>query len=86
MQSDEARSFGVLTVAPDNRVLKFSEKPANPDPIPGREGVALPLGLRMPWPHAYFGDLAHVNEAGVERYTREVLPVLRDAAADSAHR
>ncbi len=51
-----------------------------------REGVALPLGLRMPWPHAYFGDLAHVNEAGVERYTREVLPVLRDAAAGSAHR
>jgi len=38
---DEAREFGVLTVAPDNKVLKFSEKPANPDPIPGREGVAL---------------------------------------------
>ena len=38
---DEAREFGVLTVAPDNKVLKFSEKPVNPDPIPGREGVAL---------------------------------------------
>ena len=51
-----------------------------------RDGVALPLGLRMPWDHAYFGDLAHVNEAGVERTTREVLPVLREAAARSADR
>jgi glucose-1-phosphate adenylyltransferase len=38
---DEAREFGVLTVSPENRVLKFSEKPASPDSIPGREGVAL---------------------------------------------
>jgi glucose-1-phosphate adenylyltransferase len=38
---DEAREFGVLTVAPDNKVLRFSEKPVNPDAIPGREGVAL---------------------------------------------
>jgi glucose-1-phosphate adenylyltransferase len=37
----EAREFGVMTVAPDNKVLKFSEKPEHPDPIPGREGVAL---------------------------------------------
>jgi len=38
---DEAREFGVMTVATDNRVLKFTEKPAEPDSIPGREGVAL---------------------------------------------
>jgi len=31
-----------------------------------RRGVAVPLGLRMPWPHRFFGDLAHVNEAGLE--------------------
>ena len=47
----------------------------------GRGRVAMPLGLRMPWPHRYFGDLAHVNEEGVRRTTREVLPALREAAA-----
>jgi hypothetical protein len=46
-----------------------------------RPGVAAPLGLRMPWPHPLFGDLAHVNEAGVERYTLEILPTLRESAA-----
>jgi glucose-1-phosphate adenylyltransferase len=38
---EEARDFGVLTVAEDNKVIKFAEKPANPDPIPGRDDVAL---------------------------------------------
>jgi glucose-1-phosphate adenylyltransferase len=38
---EDAREFGVLTVSPDNRVLKFAEKPAEPDPIPGRDDVAL---------------------------------------------
>ncbi len=37
----EARAFGVLTVSEDNRVLKFTEKPPQPDPIPGRDDVAL---------------------------------------------
>ena len=38
---EEAREFGVLTVDADNKVLKFTEKPAEPDSIPGREGIAL---------------------------------------------
>jgi glucose-1-phosphate adenylyltransferase len=41
VSTEEAREFGVLTVSPDEKVLRFSEKPENPDPIPGREGVAL---------------------------------------------
>ncbi len=48
----------------------------------GRPGVAVPLGLRMPWPHRYFADLAHVNEAGLERYAASILPTLRTSAAD----
>lgn len=36
-----AREFGVLSVAEDNRVVKFTEKPAEPEPIPGRPDVAL---------------------------------------------
>jgi len=37
----QGRSFGVMTVDPNNRVIKFSEKPAEPDGIPGREDLAL---------------------------------------------
>jgi glucose-1-phosphate adenylyltransferase len=38
---DEARAFGVMTTTEWNRVTKFSEKPAHPDPMPGRPEVAL---------------------------------------------
>ncbi len=36
-----ARAFGVMTVDTSNRVLRFAEKPAEPDGIPGREHMAL---------------------------------------------
>ncbi|MFT3906318.1 MAG: glucose-1-phosphate adenylyltransferase [Steroidobacteraceae bacterium] len=38
---DRAREFGVLSVTEWNRVTKFTEKPANPESIPGRDGTAL---------------------------------------------
>ncbi len=38
---DRARDFGVLTVDESNRVLRFQEKPMDPEPIPGRPDVAL---------------------------------------------
>ncbi|RYZ66022.1 MAG: glucose-1-phosphate adenylyltransferase [Proteobacteria bacterium] len=37
----EAREFGVLSVTEWNRVTKFSEKPQEPEPMPGRTDVAL---------------------------------------------
>jgi glucose-1-phosphate adenylyltransferase len=37
----EATGFGVMTIDEDQRVVKFSEKPKNPDGIPGREDMAL---------------------------------------------
>jgi glucose-1-phosphate adenylyltransferase len=36
-----AGAFGVMTVDTQNRVLRFAEKPQNPDGIPGREHLAL---------------------------------------------
>jgi glucose-1-phosphate adenylyltransferase len=38
---EDARDFGVLSVTEWNRVTKFSEKPAQPEPMPGRTDVAL---------------------------------------------
>jgi glucose-1-phosphate adenylyltransferase len=37
----EAREFGVLSVTEWNRVMKFTEKPREPEPMPGRSDVAL---------------------------------------------
>jgi glucose-1-phosphate adenylyltransferase len=38
---ERARDFGVLTVDESNRVVRFQEKPLDPEPIPGRPDVAL---------------------------------------------
>ncbi len=38
---EKASDFGVLTTTEWNRVTHFTEKPLNPDPIPGRPDVAL---------------------------------------------
>jgi glucose-1-phosphate adenylyltransferase len=38
---ERAREFGVLTVDEDRRVLRFLEKPTNPEPVPGRPDVTL---------------------------------------------
>jgi glucose-1-phosphate adenylyltransferase len=38
---EEARGFGVMTADDQQRIVKFSEKPANPDGIPGREHLSL---------------------------------------------
>lgn len=38
---ERARDFGVMTTTEWNRIVKFAEKPADPDPVPGRTDVAL---------------------------------------------
>ncbi len=38
---EQARGFGVMTTTEWNRVIKFAEKPAEPDPMPGRPDAAL---------------------------------------------
>ena len=38
---DEARGFGVMTADEQQRIVKFAEKPREPDGIPGREHLAL---------------------------------------------
>ncbi len=38
---EEASSFGVMEIDEDTRVLKFREKPKDPQPLPGKPGVAL---------------------------------------------
>jgi glucose-1-phosphate adenylyltransferase len=37
----EATGFGVMTVDSDDRVIKFTEKPVNPEPVPGNPDAAM---------------------------------------------
>lgn len=37
----EARAFGVMSVNDEGRIIGFTEKPQNPEPVPGRDDVAL---------------------------------------------
>lgn len=36
-----AREFGVMTMNEENRIVRFQEKPENPEPLPGRPDTAL---------------------------------------------
>jgi len=38
---EEAKAFGVMTTENDGRIVKFSEKPENPEPMPGSKDHAL---------------------------------------------
>ena len=38
---DIASSFGVMDIDKDNRIVKFTEKPKNPEPMPGKTDKAL---------------------------------------------
>jgi glucose-1-phosphate adenylyltransferase len=38
---DEASGFGVMSIDEDGRILKFEEKPAKPQPMPGRPDMAM---------------------------------------------
>ena len=38
---NQAHEFGIATVDADQRIVKFSEKPRNPEPMPGRDDAAL---------------------------------------------
>jgi glucose-1-phosphate adenylyltransferase len=38
---EDAKGFGVMTIDDGQRVVKFNEKPANPDCMPGREDMSL---------------------------------------------
>ncbi|HPQ26180.1 MAG TPA: sugar phosphate nucleotidyltransferase, partial [Gammaproteobacteria bacterium] len=39
--ADEAKAFGVMSVDEDYRITRFAEKPADPECIPGKPGIAL---------------------------------------------
>ncbi len=80
---DRAREFGVMAVDENNRITRFAEKPSNPEPIPGREGVVLAsMGIYV-FNFDYLREVLEADAANPESahdFGTNILPdaILRD--------
>jgi glucose-1-phosphate adenylyltransferase len=72
----DARRFGVMGVDADLRVRSFHEKPANPDPLPGRPDRALvSMGIYVFGTHALVREVtADAARDGSHDFGRDVIP------------
>ena len=84
----EAHAFGVMKVDTSNRILEFTEKPANPDPVPGRPDVALAsMGIYLFDAEFLYDELPrHMSgDATQHDFGRDVIPALVKAGRAMAH-
>jgi glucose-1-phosphate adenylyltransferase len=75
--SERAKEFGVVTIDEDQRIHRFVEKPAHPEPMPGREGIVLAsMGIYV-FSHEYLENVLR-EDAGDEEsahdFGRDVVP------------
>ncbi len=74
---EQARAFGVMTVEEDGRVTDLTEKPAEPQPMPGKPDVALvSMGIYV-FNRAYLFQVLREdaeNFASSRDFGRDVLP------------
>lgn len=72
---DKARSFGVLSATADGRVRKFTEKPTQPEPIPGDQRFAYAsMGNYLFQPRALERMLVEARERCEVDFGRHILP------------
>ncbi len=74
---DQAKAFGVMSVDGDGVVTKFTEKPDNPDTIPGRDDVALcSMGIYVFSKEFLFEQLAidAANEKSSRDFAKDIIP------------
>lgn len=85
----EAREFGVMHVDPDGRIIAFSEKPARPEPVPGRSDVALvSMGIYIFETSSLEAMLASdaVNPSSSHDFGRDIVPAAVRATRAQAYR
>lgn len=81
---EEASAFGVMTVDNNCRVKEFSEKPAKPDPIPGRDDTALvSMGIYVFNTEFLFSQL--INDADIPSSSHDFGMNIIPAAIDGAN-
>jgi glucose-1-phosphate adenylyltransferase len=74
---DEAREFGIMSLADDNRVMSFDEKPDRPRSMPGREGIALAsMGIYV-FETGFLREILEVDAAdqsSAHDFGRDIIP------------
>jgi glucose-1-phosphate adenylyltransferase len=75
---EQARSFGVMTVDEEDRVLSFHEKPKHPQPIPGDTGYALAsMGVYVFTMDVLIKLLLHDhNRESTHDFGKDILPAM----------
>jgi glucose-1-phosphate adenylyltransferase len=84
----EATAFGVMKVDERNRILAFDEKPAHPEPMPGRPDVALAsMGIYLFDAEFLYDELPRHMTGGTTRHDfgRDVIPALVAGGRAVAH-
>ncbi len=75
----EASQFGVMTVDENNRIRRFTEKPEEPEPVPGRPGRALgSMGIYV-FDRAFLGRLLQadaMSPASSHDFGHDLIPEL----------
>lgn len=76
---EEAKGFGVMSVDEEWNITKFSEKPKNPDPMPGTDDVALAsMGIYVFSKEFLFNKLIEdaKNEHSTHDFGKDIIPSL----------
>jgi glucose-1-phosphate adenylyltransferase len=84
----QATAFGVMKVDERNRILAFDEKPANPEPMPGRPGIALAsMGIYLFDAEFLYDELPRHMSGETTRHDfgRDVIPALVEGGRAVAH-
>ncbi|OJX79295.1 glucose-1-phosphate adenylyltransferase [Magnetospirillum sp. 64-120] len=86
---EDAKGFGVMAVDDADNVIRFDEKPDNPQPIPGRDDIALAsMGIYMFNAQFLYDQLKiDADQAGSENdFGKNIIPSLIGKAKVLAHR
>lgn len=78
---EEATGFGVMSVDESMRVVRFTEKPANPESIPGKPGIALAsMGIYIFSTEFLFRKLIedHDNPDSSNDFGKDIIPSIID--------
>lgn len=74
---EEAKEFGVMSIDSDYRITKFTEKPENPDPMPGKADKALAsMGIYIfSTSYLYASLIADASEAdSAHDFGKDIVP------------
>ena len=85
----EAVEFGVMATDDQGRVLAFAEKPARPQPLPGRPDMALAsMGIYLFDAEVLFAEVERdaADASSSHDFGRDILPALVRRGAVHAHR